>query len=43
MITKILSNTTVRAFYNGLGQLRNIFTFEDIVQSRFHEMLFNCK
>ena len=31
------------AFYNGLGQLRSVFTFEDIVQSRFHEVLLKCK
>ena len=30
-------------FKNGLGQLQDICSFEDIGKSRFHAKLFKCK
>ena len=36
-------DVTWRTFQNGVSQLRDIFSFEDIGQSRFHAKLFKCK
>ena len=34
---------SIRAFQNGLGQLHDIYSFEDIGQSLFHAKLFKFK
>ena len=43
LTNKLFSSRTLIAVHNGLGQIHGIFTFEDIVQYRFHEILFKCK
>ena len=34
---------SVRAFYNGLGQLRDVCSFEDMEHFIFHAKHFKCK
>ena len=34
---------TLIAFQNGFGEIRDVCSFEDIRQSRFHAKLFKCK
>ena len=38
-----LKNSIIKAFLNDLGQIRDVCSFEDIGQSRFHEKSFKCK
>ena len=41
--SQIYVSLKVKSCYNEVGQFLSIFTFEDIVQSRFYEILFKCK